>query len=337
MLRAALLVILTTCTAAFAQQDGVHVTALRDPVTKSYRRMVAGMDLFERRKAELAPGAELRFRLLPRKRDTDLRDIRLELEGKSFSTPLQVAPDHGFTLPRDAKALAEDARVSPNRRAQSMTWRTEVRSPGLAPGTLRLGDLRLECEVGLEAELISNRTALERLMDSIKGDAGYCQGPAAWYLFFAERPLFAVTLVHGERRATLPADMLYAAASEQDIRPRLAFCDCEVLLDRTYFLPLGDAGWPNDTRIEFEYLDQRAALEAPRKDDLRAALAPTATVAFDSGYEVWVYKLREEARGLPPILSEYVAAFDPAGRLVKARGAPPPALSSARILHRPGS
>jgi hypothetical protein len=174
-------------------------------------------------------------------------------------------------------------------------------------------------------------------MDSMKGDAGYCEGPAAWYLFFAERPLFAVTLTHGERRATLPADMLYASASEQNIRPRLAYCDCEVLLDRTYFLPLGDASWPNDTLVEFEYLDQSPAADAPAKDGLRAALAPSATVAFDSGYEVWVYRMRDEARGKPPILTEYVAAFDPTGRLVRARGSPPPALSAARVLQRPGA
>ena len=31
--------------------------------------------------------------------------------------------------------------------------------------------------------------------------------------------------------------------------------DCEVLVDRTYFLPLGDRSWPDDTRVEFEYMD----------------------------------------------------------------------------------
>jgi hypothetical protein len=28
-----------------------------------------------------------------------------------------------------------------------------------------------------------------------------------------------------------------------------------VLVDRTYFLPLGDPSWPDDTRVEFEYMD----------------------------------------------------------------------------------
>ena len=37
-----------------------------------------------------------------------------------------------------------------------MTWRTEIRTPGLPPNTRRLGDLRLECHVGMEAGLVSN-------------------------------------------------------------------------------------------------------------------------------------------------------------------------------------
>jgi len=36
-----------------------------------------------------------------------------------------------------------------------------------------------------------------------------------------------------------------------------------VLLDRTYFLPLGDRSWPHDTLVVFEYMDDGDAL-APR-------------------------------------------------------------------------
>ena len=67
---------LPPCAPAYA--DEVKVTALRNPVDKSYRKMVAGMDLFERQHA-LAPEAPLRFKLLPRKRDTDMRAIELDM------------------------------------------------------------------------------------------------------------------------------------------------------------------------------------------------------------------------------------------------------------------
>ena len=138
-----------------------------------------------------------------------------------------------------------------------MTWRTEIRTPGLPPDTRRLGDLRLECEVGLEADLVSNSASVfGRIANALSDVLGYCQRKEARYLFFADRPLFAVTLVAGPRREVLPIDRLYASASDD---PRLSqdlpYCDCEVLIDRTYFVPLGDTSWPDDTRVEFEYMD----------------------------------------------------------------------------------
>src|SRR5437773_1250729 len=38
----------------------------------------------------------------------------------------------------------------------------------------------------------------------------------------------------------------------------LRYCDCEALLDRSYVLPLGDKSWPDDTRVELEYMDAPA-------------------------------------------------------------------------------
>jgi hypothetical protein len=35
----------------------------------------------------------------------------------------------------------------------------------------------------------------------------------------------------------------------------LRYCDCEVLLDRTYYAPLGDRSWPDDTLLVFEYME----------------------------------------------------------------------------------
>ena len=43
----------------------VNVSTTRDPVDKSYRKMIKGMERFEREHA-LAPAAPLRFQLLPR-------------------------------------------------------------------------------------------------------------------------------------------------------------------------------------------------------------------------------------------------------------------------------
>ena len=54
------------------------------------------------------------------------------------------------------------------------------------------------------------------------------------------------------------------------------------------------------------------------KAEVRAALGKTNEVAFDSGYEVWVYKQRLKEKQNPPA-RELVLLFDPSGVLAKTR------------------
>lgn len=254
---------LITCQATAAQApparapQQITITGTpRHDVEKSYRRMVRGIDHFEAMRAARAPQASLRFRLLPRQRGTDMRHVVLEVIGATFAEEVPVAPDRTFVLARDPRALQEDAVVAANRRRLSLTWRAEIRTPGWPAHTRRLGDLRLECEVGIEAGLVSNASPLGRIADVFTDSRSYCDRKETMYLYFAERALFSVTLVSGARREVLPVDRLYAGASDDPgLADELPYCDCEVLVDRTYFLPLGDHGWPDDTRVEFEYMD----------------------------------------------------------------------------------
>jgi hypothetical protein len=220
--------------------------------------MVQGLDYFERARAAIAPNASLRFKLLPRKPGTDMDHIVLEVIGSTFDYEVPIAHDHTFVLERNLEALQENALVSPNRERLSMTWRAEIRTPGLPPDSRRLGDLRLECRVGLEAGLVSNSSPIGRIADLFTDNTSYCDSKNARYLYFAERPVFSVTLVADARREVLPIDQLYAMASDDPgLKYDLPYCDCEMLVDRTYFLPLGDHGWPDDTRVEFEYMEDR--------------------------------------------------------------------------------
>lgn len=252
------------CANAFPAEAGdaadstqsIAVVATRNPVDKSYRNMLKGMDLFEKKRS-LAPNASLRFKLLPRQRDARMDGIELDIVGDSFTIPVAVAADRTFVLQRHHKALDEDASVRPNRKANSLTWRTEIRTPGLPAGTRRLGDLRMECHVGIEADLVSNVLPvfgqIRKLLDNA---TDYCDGSAAHYYFFSERPVFSITMVAGSRREILSVDELYAGSSSDPLSATdLAYCDCQVLLDRTYYMPLGDRSWPDDTLIEFEYMD----------------------------------------------------------------------------------
>ena len=259
-----LMALVAACTTVHAQEKPkalpkVNITGTAsDPVEKSYRKMIRGMDYFEKARTAFAPEASLRFKLLPRKPGTDMDHILLEVVGNTFSYELPIAADHTFVLQRDPKALSEDAVVSPNRKRLSMTWRTDIRTPGLAPNTRRLGDLRLECQVGLEADLVSNTNPIARIAELFTDSRSYCDRKDSRYLYFAERPLFSVTLVDGARREVLPIDQLYATASDDPgLKDELPYCDCEMLVDRTYHLPLGDHSWPDDTRVEYEYMDGR--------------------------------------------------------------------------------
>jgi hypothetical protein len=295
--------------------DAVTVSGLRDPVDKSYRRMMKGMALFEAQHA-MAPAATLRYRLLPRKAGTDMRGIALSVVADTFELPVPLAADNTFTLGRNAKALAEDASVRPNRKAGSMTWRADVRTPGLPDSVRRLGDLRLECRVGMEAGLVSQYPSLfDRLMDRLLGADGFCGEKEPRYLFFAERPLYAVTLVHGERREVLPVGKLYSGlAKDRAPLAELSYCDCEALLDRAYFVPLGDRSWPDDTLVELESMDAPAGetygnLAGSDKAAVRAIFGEPKVLRFGD-FELWTYDYER---------SEIVVLFDAAGTVTKAR------------------
>jgi hypothetical protein len=308
--------------AAHAQNDdAVVVTAVRDPVDKSYRRMVRGMEVFEKRKQELAPNAALRFKMLPRRANSRLHGINLEIVGDSFAEPIDVAADDTFTVPRNRVALKENASVLADRKELTMTWRADVRTPGLPAGTRRLGDLRLECAVGMEAGLVSNvRSPLGRLASTIFESADYCNRERNRYLFFADRPLFRVTLAAGERREDLPAERLWGAASvDPNWKRDLRYCDCEVLMDRAYFMPLGDASWPDDTIVHFEYMDDAPDADRVTKAEVGKALGKAEVVDFASGYDVWVYPQ-----------TGFVVLFAPDGMAAKARREKVPSQAAAR-------
>jgi hypothetical protein len=239
----------------------VTVPYTRDPVDKSYRKMIKGMERFERDHA-LAPNASLRFRLLPRSRKVDMSGITLRVAGDNVSVPVPVANDNSFVLPRNEQALREDAAVVANRKTTSMTWRAAIVTPGLPPGTRRLGDMRLECFVGMEAGLVSNSMPLFGwIADKLTTPEQVCNSPDGNYLFFTERPVFSVLLRAGARTEVLPFRMMYAGGEQTG--DMLEYCDCQVLLDRSYYAPIWDKAWPDDTLVEFEYMTDAPAKAAP--------------------------------------------------------------------------
>lgn len=330
-LRHCLLLAALACCAAAGQEAParVTVTATRDPVDKSYRKMIAGMERFERNRA-LAPQATLRFRLLPRLPTTRLDGLTLRVVGDTVALPVAVAPDHTFTLERNSQALREDAALIASSKTSTLTWRAQVRSPDVPPGMRRLGDLRLECQVGVEAGLLSNNANVFAWLGELLTDPDrVCASPDGNYLFFAERPLFGVTLRDGARTETLPFSMLYAGGTQTP--DTLPFCDCQVLLDRSYYAPVWDSRWSDDTLVAFDYMDQTSgpgtvpvADSHRTTEQMRAKLGPASTVRFDSGYQVWRYQYPQatpdgKPDGSKTANAEFVILFGPDGVARKAR------------------
>ncbi len=326
-------------------QPKVLVPSILNPVDKSYRKMVDGMDVFERNH-HLAPAAALRFRLMPRKTDVDMHGIVLKVIGNATAINVPLAADNSFALERNQDMLEQDAAVIPDRKADSMTWRAMVRTPGLPENTRRMGDLRLECLVGMSAGLVSKYSVVTNGLRRLSNMNGLgCNLSSMNYLLFAERPLFSVTLRDGDRSEILPFFMLYAGGA-QFSEQQLAMCDCQVVQDRTYRVPMSDQSWSNDTLVQFEYMDEAPAqatvavpthfmrvagtqqertLEAGKsgKDDVMAAIGEPHKVAFGSGYETWLYQydvkppIDEEKKKMPTV--EFVVLFDPDGKVKKMR------------------
>ncbi|MDO8650579.1 MAG: hypothetical protein Q7R66_00110 [Undibacterium sp.] len=124
----------------------VEVSSTKNPDWKRYRVMLKGLDAFDRHHA-LAPQAEQKFILKPRKAEVSIKGVVLRLASDDSSRPIALAEDGTFALPRDAQAAQADAELMINRKKELFRWWPYIRSPQLAANQRRLGDLRLECEM----------------------------------------------------------------------------------------------------------------------------------------------------------------------------------------------
>ncbi len=247
-------------TAPEAQQ--VEITAAlpgaRDE--KTLAQLLSAQDAFARHRA-LAPVATLGFRLYARLDPRDLDRLRLDLvDGKSrHDVPLD---DHQrFVLdPAWTRADADrGVRLQTNLPDGAVAWKVDVRTPGIADDRRRLGDLRLECEAdtfhgNLQRGL---RTPVSAILDA---SDELCRLDDA-QVWFAERPIFGVTLMDDARRRALPYGYLHGSTGTMALA---ALFDWPYALrDRAYFLPLEDATWSDDAEVVFDAMDDPQPEPAP--------------------------------------------------------------------------
>ncbi|MEJ6001354.1 hypothetical protein [Paucibacter soli] len=208
----------------------------------------------------LAPEAKLYVRLYPRRAEADLADLALELRSSAGRQPLLLDESQRFEIDPAWAALPSDASVRSRLADGRLAWHPDVRTPGLPPNARRLGDLRLECHVDIYGA--------DTLIRGVKLPAFYVARTltdicatlkAGLYGHFADRPVFAITLVHGQRRMSLPYEQLHGSLASQD-SPMFGLVDWGYWLrDRVYFAPLEDQSWPDDSLLVFEDMDETVA------------------------------------------------------------------------------
>jgi hypothetical protein len=240
---AALLTMLLSLPAMAADQatPSVSVTGTKDPDWKPYRNMLDGLHAFDAKHA-LAPQAELKFVLRPQQANLAPDNLKLRIVGDSTAIDVPIAADYTFSLPRDEAAARDDADLRLNTKKGLFRWRPDIHTAGIPPGTRRLGDLRLECEVRWAVDKF-DLSFLQLAYLAPLG--GACHTSRGRIFYTASAPIVSATLVSGARREQLPAERL-----DQRDRTR-------------YAPPLHDESWPDDTLVELELQAADKAAPAP--------------------------------------------------------------------------
>jgi hypothetical protein len=207
------------------------------PVAWSYSSLETGVDMFERRSPDMAPGAVMRYKmpkgiLPPKDKDGKPEPTTATIAVKGWSVPLPLAPDFSFVLPPNPKAKADGAYIVVSRRFPSGMYKhpdVDVRTPDLPPNVLRLGDLRLACEV--QVRILKKDMLRARLLLDAMGWFGKseCDGSSG-KVYTAPALHNSITYTAGDRRQVKQVN-----GTELEFNA-----------------PLGDHTWPDDTLITFE-------------------------------------------------------------------------------------
>ena len=227
---------------------------------KTLAQLLDAREAFERHRA-LAPAATLGFRLYARLDAHDLEHLRLFRVDGTQRVEVPLDAHQRFTLdPAWTRADADrGVLLQTNLPDGAVAWKVDVRTPGIADDRRRLGDLRLECEAdtfhgNLQRGL---RTPVSAILDA-SDELCRLDDAEVW---FAERPIFGVTLVDGARRRTLPYAYLHGSTGTMALAP--LFDWPYALRDRAWFLPLEDASWSDDTAVVFDAMDDPQPETAP--------------------------------------------------------------------------
>jgi len=211
----------------------VNVKGIRDPDWKPYSAMLKGIKRFEE-KHGLAPGAQLRFILEPRRADVDMHAIALRLESDEAGMAIPLNERNIFVLPVEQGPLYEKAELSVNRKAGSVRWIPYVRSAATSDTIRRLGDLRLACEVHWAIDKDTLPFAMRTAMGALGGPCNFVSQKGT-YSFSEPRRITAATISYNGKSAPVP----FSGAS--------------------FTPPLREQDWSDDSVVELTFDDTQTA------------------------------------------------------------------------------
>jgi hypothetical protein len=218
---------------------------------KSVAQLLEAQRAFERHRA-LAPQGSLAFRLYARLDPEDLARLHLDWVAGDERRRVKLDEHQRFELDPGwaAPGAPLDAVLQANLPEGAVAWKVEVRTPGFGDDARRLGDLRLECEADMfHGNLQRGIHSPSAAIMAAEGDL--CELDDA-EIYFAERPIFGVLLESGARERRLP--YRYVHVSDGTMALAGLFDWPYALRDRSFYLPLEDRSWPDDTRVVFDYM-----------------------------------------------------------------------------------
>ena len=180
----------------------VNVKGIRDPDWKPYSAMLKGVKRFEEKHA-LAPGAQLRFILEPRRPDVDMHAIALRLKSDEAGMVIPLGERNIFTLPVEQGPLYEKSELTVNRKAGSVRWIPYIRSAATSNTIRRLGDLRLACEVHWAIDKDTLHFAMRTAMSAMGGPCNFVSQKGT-YSFTEGRRIATATISFNGKSAPVP-------------------------------------------------------------------------------------------------------------------------------------
>ncbi len=220
-----------------------------------------------------SPKAELRFKVFGRKNANQWKDVGLELMTRDGRVPVTLDQDGRFAIDDAWRSLDPDAKLRSRLRDGRVTWRADIRSPGSTTRTRRLGDLRLQCEASFWSGVARGTTGSFKAMNRmLRSTLNGCDSKWFGWSAFADEPVFGIRFVHGDKAMHVPLRQIGGLGDPSFPGYDWAYA----LRESMYRLYLGDNRWPDDTIVEFQYIDDPIV---PSEPDLLASSNRLATAA----------------------------------------------------------